>query len=108
MSQNFDDPLNKGTTRVIVVLVRFKDHANRPMPPRQDYDVLFNSRSKDPVICPTGSVDEFFRLQSLNQYRIKADVQEWVLAPETEEYYSYGMFGLASLYAQVACIPNSR
>lgn len=102
ISRTLDHPLNFGTTRVIVVLVKFKDHASRPMPPRQYYDVLFNSGLKDAEITPTGSVDEFMRLQSLNQYRIKADVQEWSQASESEEYYSFGMFGLTSLYTKIA------
>lgn len=96
------DQLLRGMTKVLVILVRFTDHLSRPMPSKRDYEILFNSENNDPDITPTGSVKQFFKMQSLYQYSIEADVQEWDVAPNTEQFHSYGLNGMTSLYAKAA------
>ena len=92
--------LNFGTTKTIVILVKFSDHAGRTMPPKSDYEFLFNSNEQDEDRTPTGSVNHFMELQSLRQYSIEAHVQDWIVAPNNEEYYSYRMNGLTALFAK--------
>ena len=45
---------------------------------------------------------DFFQIQSLGQYSVEAHVEDWIDAPNTEEYYSFGNFALTSNFAEVA------
>jgi M6 family metalloprotease-like protein len=87
---------------VIVVLIKFSDYANRDMPSRQNIEYLFNGQGTGDKRAPTGTVREFFRLQSLNQYAVEAHVQEWMTVDQTEEYYSFGNNGLTNMFATAA------
>ena len=37
-----------------MVLLRFANHASRPIHPRERYDTLFNAVGGDPLIAPGG------------------------------------------------------
>jgi M6 family metalloprotease-like protein len=91
-----------GTVQVIVVLVRFSDHADRPMPSREDIDFLFNGQGTGDDRAPTGTMRDFFRYQSINQFTVQAHVQDWVTVGVTEEEHSFGNYGLSSAFATVA------
>lgn len=95
-------PRTIGTTRAIVVLVRFSDHVDREMPSRQDLDYFFNGHGTHEELAPTGTLQEFFKLQSYGQYTVVGDLQDWIVAPYTEDYYSYGKFGMTSYFAKCA------
>lgn len=102
IGRNSKPPSTKGTTKVLVILVRFSDHANRNLPTKQDFEFLFNGQGTSDSRAPTGTMQDFFRLQSLNQFNIDAHVEDWITVGETEEYYSFNNYGLTNLFAQVA------
>ena len=93
-------PQTQGTTKTIVILVRFSDHADRPMPSKQDLDFFFNTPGEDEVLAPTGTLKEFFRKQSFGKYSVEAHVQDWVTVSQTESYYSHGKYGVTSAFAE--------
>lgn len=69
---------------------------------RADYDFLFNGQGLHNELAPTGTLEDFFRLQSQGQYNIEAHVEDWFVAPKTEEYYSFGKNGLTPDFARCA------
>jgi M6 family metalloprotease-like protein len=72
------------------------------MPSRQDYEFFFNGQGIHEVLAPTGTLQDFFRIQSVGQYTVDAHVEDWFVASETEEYYSYGNFGITNYFAKCA------
>jgi M6 family metalloprotease-like protein len=72
------------------------------MPSRADLDFFFNGQGLHTELAPTGTLQDFFRLQSVGQYTIEAHIQDWFVAPETEEYYSFGKFGITPAFALCA------
>ncbi len=53
-------------------------------------------------LAPTGTLQTFFELQSFGKFKVKGDVQDWIVAPYPEEYYSYDNFGLTAHFAKCA------
>ena len=87
-----------GRVKLLVVCVKFADHADRPVPPQQDIDTFFNGGFDDHV-APTGSVREFFRIQSLDQLTVQSKVLDWYVHPTiTEEQAASGRHGKHSGY----------
>jgi M6 family metalloprotease-like protein len=66
------------------------------------YEQLFNGEGQDEWIIPTGSIKTFFETQSYGKLTVNAHVEDWTVAPNTEEYYSFGRNGLTSMFAEVA------
>lgn len=95
-------PRNTGTIRAVVILVKFSDHADREMPSSDDIDFLFNGHGNHTELAPTGTLQTFFELQSFGKFKVKGDVQDWIVAPYPEEYYSYDNFGLTAHFAKCA------
>ena len=95
-------PVTKGVTKVLVILVRFSDHKDRTMPPKEDFEFLFNGHGAGDPRAPTGTMQDFFQTQSLGQFTIDAHVEDWIDAPHDEEHYSFGNYGLVSTFAQAA------
>lgn len=79
-----------GQVRVLVLLVRFKNHKNRALPSQEYFEELFNGGDDSDV----GSIKDYFRFSSLGQYRVQFDVRDWFDLPETEAFYSEGRHGL--------------
>ncbi|GAA5508037.1 hypothetical protein Rcae01_03497 [Novipirellula caenicola] len=86
----------QGTVKNLVVLLRFKDHANRPLPTQAEYDQLFNAQSPVSGIAPTGSVKMFYNENSYGKMNLESTVIDWVTLPKTEAYYANGQSGLSS------------
>jgi hypothetical protein len=60
--------VNRGDKiKVLVLLVRFKDHARRELPPQSYYDELFNGPSGTET-NPVGSIRDYFFDLSLGTY----------------------------------------
>lgn len=79
------------------------------MPPKEDIEFLFAQEGTDDPRAPTGTMRDFFRrLQSLGQYSVDAHVEDWINAAETEEFYSFGNFGLTNQFAQVCYVALDR
>lgn len=82
--------------RILVVLLRFKDHVDRVLPPREYFEEMFNGNTGNTLsnVNPVGSVKEYFRYSSLGKYRVQFDVRDWHTAPNTEAFYAQGVSGL--------------
>jgi len=102
LGRSADPPITMGVSKTLVLLVRFSDHTDREMPPKEDIEFLFNYEGTDDDRAPTGTMRDFFRIQSLGQYSVDAHVEDWIDVPFDEEYYSFGNYGLTNKFAQ-AC-----
>lgn len=54
--------------KVLVLLVRFKDHAKRELPPKSYYDELFHGPSGTET-NPVGNIQDYFFDMSLGKYK---------------------------------------
>lgn len=84
---------NMGQFKVLVVLIRFKDHLDRELPTREYYDELFNGPGGTDV-NPVGSVRQYLFDNSLGMYDVTFDVLDWFDAYDTEAKYAAGNSGL--------------
>jgi hypothetical protein len=91
-----------GTLNLIVLLVKFGDQTDRPVADRTKFETLFNGDGFDDEIIPTGSVKRFFQVQSLGKFLVNAYIEDWIVADNTEEYYSFDRHGLTSKFAGIA------
>mmetsp|Transcript_17923 Transcript_17923/g.21957 ORF Transcript_17923/g.21957 Transcript_17923/m.21957 type:complete len:583 (+) Transcript_17923:130-1878(+) len=85
-----------GTVRNLVIPLLFKDHQERLQPSKEDLDILFNKKGGDKVLAPTGSIKDYFLLNSNEDLAIDSVVYDWVLLPETEKYYANEKKGISS------------
>ncbi len=83
-----------GSTKNIVIMMRFANHTNRTLPSNSDMDTLFNAVGGDPVLAPTGSIRDVYLENSYGQFSIDSTVFGWVDLPQTEAYYADGVSGL--------------
>ena len=84
----------------LVLLLRFADHIDRDIPSRDDYDILFNTIGANPQDhpqCPTGSVRDYFLLNSRHQFDVQSEVFEWVDLPHSEAYYADDYYGVTGV-----------
>lgn len=80
------------TINVLVVLVQWTDHANRPLIPRSDIDQFWNGPGNSNLI-PGESVSEYIASNSYGKYELKATVLDWTRASVTEAQASNGAMG---------------
>ena len=73
-----EEIITSGTAKNIVVLFKFSDHQSRPVPSKADIDMLMNSGNPDPILCPTGSVKDFFLNNSFGKYSLESTIPNWV------------------------------
>lgn len=89
----------KGHLRSLVLLMRFQDHKDRALPSRDEINLLLNGEGTDPILYPTGSVAEYFKVNSYEQLSIEMDiVADWTLADDTEAHYALNRSGLTPHY----------
>lgn len=95
-----------GTFPNLVLLLRFADHVDRPLPSRDDISRLYNSedfplddrerlevRGGDDA-APTGSVRQVYFENSHSTFTVETTVVDWITLPHTEAYYASGEYGL--------------
>ena len=82
-----------GVVRVLVLLIQFPDHNDRELPDPQIYNEMWNFKAKSDLI-PSGSVAEWFRVNSHGLYEIEADIVPWTVTDNSEAYYSFEMSGI--------------
>jgi M6 family metalloprotease-like protein len=78
-----------GTINVVVLLIRFTNHASRVLPDPADIDKLFNDPGKttNPDITPTGSIGTYLETNSYGKLKINAFVAPtWVDAAGDEQF----------------------
>eukprot|EP00804_Cyclotella_cryptica_P030545 CCRYP_014836-RA/>CCRYP_014836-RA protein AED:0.01 eAED:0.01 QI:321/1/1/1/1/1/3/1224/1098 len=86
-----------GSFQNLVLLLRFSDHSSRSLPPRPHYDLLYNSPTSHDVICPTGSVRNFYIDNSCGGLHMASTVVGWISLDQTEAYYANGDYGFTKL-----------
>jgi M6 family metalloprotease-like protein len=85
-----------GTLRNLVVLLKWEDHADRPVPSPQDIDVLMNHDGPHPL-APTGSVRTVFLENSYDSLQLESTITDWVVVNNTEHYFANGNGGRSSV-----------
>ena len=80
--------ITSSNMRVLVLLVQFSNHGERPLVPPDDVETIFNSQEIDEELIPTGSVSKWFQVNSYGSFDITADVVPWQMDPESEQYYA--------------------
>jgi M6 family metalloprotease-like protein len=83
---------SKGSFQVLVLLVRFKGDENKQLPSKDQINTLLNGQGTS-AINPVGSVREYLRFASLNQYVVNFVVQDWFQISKTEVELSKGQGG---------------
>ena len=73
---------SKGKFKLLVLLVKHADQADRVVPPREYYDTLCN-----------GKIREYFLEQSYNQYDVSCVVQDWKVLATDEAAAAQGKSG---------------
>mmetsp|Transcript_18015 Transcript_18015/g.39384 ORF Transcript_18015/g.39384 Transcript_18015/m.39384 type:complete len:1059 (-) Transcript_18015:148-3324(-) len=88
--------LNVGTLQCAVILIRFQDHQERPLPSLEDIQFLMDFDGKDPQLAPTGTVRNFFKANSYDKFDIRSKVFDWVTVSKPEAYYAAKSSGLVA------------
>lgn len=71
-----------GQFRVLVFLMKFSDHANRQVPDKYEYQILWNLRIRAWIVQNSyGAYDAFF------------EVKDWFVSNNSEKHYSFGQSG---------------
>jgi M6 family metalloprotease-like protein len=79
--------------RTLIILVVWKNHvANRELITRDQIDRLWNGLGTDEWI-PTGSIANYTKSMSYGKVSLHADVVDWQVTDNTEEYYADGRSG---------------
>jgi M6 family metalloprotease-like protein len=98
-ARNLQEIVSKsGQLKVLVLLVRFTDHAKKELPPVSEFNSLFNSASIDELTVPTGSINAWFKANSLGRYQIDADVLDWMMTNNTEAFFSKSQSGISHVF----------
>ena len=79
--------------RNLVLLLRFADHADRDLPPRETYETFFNAEGGHETIAPTGSVRDVYLKNSAGRLDLESVVSPWLDLPENERVYAGGNSG---------------
>ena len=91
---------SKGQLYNLIVLVRFSNHVDRDLPTAAELEIVFNHEGNHPEgnheLAPTGSVRDFFQVNSRKKLTLDSKVYGWVDLPETEAYYANGQSGFAT------------
>lgn len=87
-----------GNVKNMVIMIRFADHASRPLPSNADIDVLFNAVGGDANLAPTGSIKDVYLENSYGQMTLNSTVFGWIDLPQTEAYYANGQSGDSTLW----------
>ena len=91
-----------GTQKVLVLLIDIVP--DRPKPPREHYEMLFNGvaqgESPDDDVIPTGSIQEYYTTNSYGAYDVEFFVQDWVNPGLTESYCAGNNQGLNPQFAE--------
>ena len=93
------------------ILLRFSNHATRPLPSVANYNTLMNAVGGDPVLAKTGSVRDYYLEASYGILTLDSTTTVWIDLPNTEAYYANGNSGLTTkpTYRLIAAtVPRRR
>jgi hypothetical protein len=91
LQQSSKNNPNLGSFKVLVLLVVFGDHVNRPRIPKEEVENMWKTL-----------VPEWLDVNSHGKYDIDAVVTEWVVTDNTEKYYSFGKRGVVPDFQKAA------
>ena len=78
-----------GTFRVLVLLIYFPESDTSILPPIDYFDKLFNGEGPSDV-NPVGSIREFMLYNSLGQYQVTYDIQDWAPTDKSAASFTTG------------------
>lgn len=76
-----------GFVRVLVLLIKFTDHADRPSQSIEDYTKVFNDRGVTEDVTSSGSIASWLLANSYGKFNFEAEVVPWKMSDNTEEFY---------------------
>jgi len=80
------------TLKVLVCLVQWADHFDRPLIPKEEIEQLWNGPSYTDIV-PGESITDYIESNTYGKYKIEANVIDWHLMEETESEASFGNMG---------------
>jgi M6 family metalloprotease-like protein len=83
-----------GYLKVLVICVRFTNHAGRGLPTQEQYHGVFNSPGPDSLYAQPGSVKNYLEQNSMGTLEIDFDIMPWKTTNNTEAFYSYDNYGV--------------
>jgi immune inhibitor A len=94
-ARNLQNTDSTGTINVVVLLIRFTNHASRVLPDPSQIETLFNDPGQDEDITPTGSVSTYLETNSYGNLKINAFVApSWVDAAGDEQFCAQSTNGV--------------
>lgn len=85
----------------LVLMLQFSNHADRELPPKDQYEILFNEIGGHDTICKSGSVRDCFLFNSYGSFDLQSIVYDWILLPNDETYYADDDYGMSGLFSEV-------
>jgi M6 family metalloprotease-like protein len=82
-----------GKIRKPVLLLRFKDRADRKLPGKYAYEAVFNGEGEHSEYAASGSAWEYSKEVSYGKMEVTTTIVGWIDLPETERYYANGVEG---------------
>jgi M6 family metalloprotease-like protein len=83
-----------GRLKVLVLCVRFSNHADRVLPTSEQLNVLFNGPAPNQDLAPIGSAKQFISENSYGSLDIDFVVMPWKTTDNNESYYSFNISGI--------------
>ena len=84
--------------RNLVIPIKFANHASRPSISKSTLHTLFNSPEPVPGITPTGSVRQYFAINSYGQFQLQSVILDWIRVKNTEQYYAGKKSGVSPTF----------
>lgn len=86
-------PLLVGTKKMLMIPIKFSDHMERVVPGTEYLTMIMNNGVAHKQLCPSGSVQDYFLVNSYDLLELVSTVTPWVEVPKTEAYYGNGSSG---------------
>ncbi|MDA1016116.1 MAG: M6 family metalloprotease domain-containing protein [Planctomycetota bacterium] len=85
----------RGKIKMMVVLMRFANHAERELPEPQVFNEILNRTGGHEKLAPGGSLRDFIAENSYGQLDLVSSVlPTWIPLPKSEKYYANGSSGI--------------
>ena len=82
----------------LVIPIKFANHRSRPTIVKSHLSTLFNSPQPVDGIAPTGSIREYFAINSYGKLIVETTVVDWIHVKNTEQYYAGKKSGLDNTF----------
>jgi M6 family metalloprotease-like protein len=82
----------------LVIPIQFANHASRPSISKANLSALFNSLEPIEGLTPTGSIRQYFAVNSYGKLSVESTVADWIRVKNTEQYYAGKQSGLSATF----------